>query len=667
MPQGGGQQMLPIAGQVGQYIAYNNVPFTGQGGQYNAYHNPLSNTSHGSNMPVLTGPSQPIAVTQPNTSSQWMGPPAQTVAWTNTPTQIPQGHQMNVAGSGPAMFSQPQGQQVYDTGPQYQPSYYNPAAASFQTDHILMGNERISRKSARATMDRLRVSLKALVGDETVYVGACTGVDYKLSHHNDAVFFVDALARKLEMADGRVWGFPTDQLCTDGIFRPVPDQGTPFRVELFSQLIPSSSATRTMMTPNTLVTTYLINGSRCQVPYEQVTITDWARILVAEAAAVPSTKAAAKNAIDSVQLEPGEAWTSASARMLLHMQALGASQDRPFESEAKFFWRFVAAGTTVDILDRTLRLFLPQPSDYGGMESYLVQVTRKIKDTCIAMQVDYNNPSSEAMKRRGTLLSKIHTEFISDLSNRSNRFFSAEELGSKQRQVNGKRAALSVGALSHRRPIGGGNGERTPFTRQSTRFTRRSLLGALTGDPLHSEHADLFSQITACLESDTSDSDVVELPNQKAQVAAFDNRAASKPGATGTPYQPRTLRRSAAESAEQNPRAHKIRRTGTSEAFSEEEELPEPGDNEDLVFEALRRKNVCFFHARGLRCPYNGGGKRCRFSHDNKVVPAGMYARKKALTQEEEAKGAMLAAYGGDIDGLSVATSATEEDSDNNA
>lgn len=91
-----------------------------------------------------------------------------------------------------------------------------------------------------------------------MYVGTCTGIDIKLSKHNDAVFFIDALSKQMEMADGRVWSFPQDQLCTDGIIRPVPDEGTPFRVvELFSKLIPASSATRSMMVPNTWVTTYI--------------------------------------------------------------------------------------------------------------------------------------------------------------------------------------------------------------------------------------------------------------------------------------------------------------------------------------------------------------------------------------------------------------------------
>lgn len=36
----------------------------------------------------------------------------------------------------------------------------------------------------------------------------------------------------------------------------------------------------------------------------------------------------------------------------------------------------------------------------------------------------------------------------------------------------------------------------------------------------------------------------------------------------------------------------------------EEEELPEPDDNPTLIFQALKRQNVCFYHAKGLKCPH---------------------------------------------------------------
>ena len=83
-------------------------------------------------------------------------------------------------------------------------------------------------------------------------------------------------------------------MCSDGYMRPIPDAGTPFRVELFTKLIPSSSATRNPMKPGTMVTTYLVNGIQLQVPHEQITITDWARILVNEAASSVSSRRFAK-------------------------------------------------------------------------------------------------------------------------------------------------------------------------------------------------------------------------------------------------------------------------------------------------------------------------------------------------------------------------------------
>lgn len=160
-----------------------------------------------------------------------------------------------------------------------------------------------NRKSARQSMERIIKSMKPRQGDETAFVGVSTGESNKRSSHNDAVAFVDELSRKMQVEDGGIWAFPVDQHCTDGYTRPVADALTSLRVECLSKLIPLGLATRSMMNPGTLVNTYLITGGRLMVPFEQVTITDWTRLLVAELAATPVARQAAVQALSAINLQ----------------------------------------------------------------------------------------------------------------------------------------------------------------------------------------------------------------------------------------------------------------------------------------------------------------------------------------------------------------------------
>ena len=694
--QQGGWSQPGVAYQPGvfQHQAGWSQPQAGyvpQSNAYDAMSSSYTGRNHRSNIPVLQGPSMPaVSVQQPVPTFSWgttpnvyqpgyrgpvtdpnvqplqgqhtpaagfSGPDPQVYAHqrvnqapvpypasSSAPPQVPaQGYPPYSSSTGGQPHFQAQGYQPHVYEPRQPSSYDGRPAVSAGSEHIILGGEKVSRKSARTSMDRVYKSFKVLPGDETVYVGPSTSVNHKLTYHNDAVFFVDALSKYLDVADGSIWGFPMDQLCTDQRTRPIPDAGTPFRVELFSRLIPHSSATRSSMVPQTLVTTYLINGSRCKVPYEQVTITDWSRILVAEAAKSQTARDAAQVAMNNIELEKGEAWLSAAARMLLHVRTKHANPDRPFTSEARYFWRFAAAQTVNEAMERTLRLFLPEQTDFGSMESLLVGSVREVKDLCESLQVDYSDPASPEMLRRGSELQQIYNTFVNDLSNRSSSFYSGYDKP-KTTSFGSRRNSVSVGALSNRKPLGNCSEDRIRPSRGQPKFNRNHLLGALA----------------ECLGSTAE---------YEPQVAAFDNRAASKPGATGTPFQnkpQKRVRRSSGSgsdaSLESSSRAPKTRRTGSAAAspLSDEEELPEPNDSPEVIFKAVKRRKVCFFYATGVKCPHNGGGRRCLFKHDDPIITYGYYATQQPPTREEVANLAMLRAYGDDIEGESVSTSDTE-------
>ena len=54
-------------------------------------------------------------------------------------------------------------------------------------------------------------------------------------------------------------------------------------------------------------------------------------------------------------------------------------------------------------------------------------------------------------------------------------------------------------------------------------------------------------------------------------------------------------------------------------------ESPEPDDDHELIIRILRKRRVCFYHARGFPCPHHEETTKGRFSHDDREVPYGQY------------------------------------------
>lgn len=149
--------------------------------------------------------------------------------------------------------------------------------------------------------------------------GVSTGEPDELASTNNAGTFVDVLMKTDEKEDGEVWSFPQGQLCTDGSVRPVPDALTPLRLECFSKLIPLNLATRTEIVPNTMIDTFLVSGSCLIVPFAQVTITDWCRLLVSAFAITPIARQAGK-LMENISLRTGEEWRAASPRLVWYVR-----------------------------------------------------------------------------------------------------------------------------------------------------------------------------------------------------------------------------------------------------------------------------------------------------------------------------------------------------------
>ena len=100
---------------------------------------------------------------------------------------------------------------------------------------------------------------------EYAFVGLSTGHQKKLTTRNDPVAFCDKLKKVMAGEEGGIWAMPEDQTTVDGISTlPQADYLTPMRVE------------------NTMVEVYPVQGGSAILLFHEETVTDWARLLVAE-------------------------------------------------------------------------------------------------------------------------------------------------------------------------------------------------------------------------------------------------------------------------------------------------------------------------------------------------------------------------------------------------
>ena len=56
-------------------------------------------------------------------------------------------------------------------------------------------------------------------------------------------------------------------------------------------------------------------------------------------------------------------------------------------------------------------------------------------------------------------------------------------------------------------------------------------------------------------------------------------------------------------------------------------EAPKPYASESAIKQFILNNSVCFYHARGQRCPTMGAQGYCPYSHARQPVPWGAYAR----------------------------------------
>ena len=110
-------------------------------------------------------------------------------------------------------------------------------------------------------------------------------------------------------------------------------------------------------------------------------------------------------------------------------------------------------------------------------------------------------------------------------------------------------------------------------------------------------------------------------------LAAYSTQPASLPGKGGTPFVPtsKSSRRQGAKPPQTTTSASRRWQKEGDEQRTMKDPLPLPPNTaaKGEIEEALRSRNICFFHALGQDCPFHETG--CRFSHEEGDVAYGFH------------------------------------------
>ena len=513
--------------------------------------------------------------------------------------------------------------------------------------------EPISPKEAQRVVNKI-VSDMGMSKGQDGFVGLVVDPQGELSWRNDPVLFVDKFTKTTAQVEGTAWAMPQDQFSTDGInpARPRADRLTPWRVECFGKLSADTLATRDLMRPHTTVEVPLVQGGLCHIPFEEVTAKEWCRMLVAEVAHSGQAQRRAAVALDEIRLLQGESWMAAARRLVLHVRAATADETRPHASEEAYFWRYVSGRQVAELCERAVNLFFASASDRNGMESLLVQVGTDVKRHLTPVHVEPGKPLSDGMVRRGVVSHGIFYGIVEALLTRCSRYPLATTPAGRSR------GSVAVLSQSQRLPLGPGGasdyppreerrGGGKPPTREPPRAWRKKV------EALRDSACAALAAVDGGLFSEEEEEEEDETLGNRPHVAAFANVRASTPGAHGTPF---VSRKGGRDDRPYNRSREK------ADNRKEGEELPSPEAEDRVIIDALRQRRVCFFHARGSECPHKDAatGRECRFSHDEDVVPYGLYPRKNTPTQGPQLEPGMLtalemlSAYTGDEGGASA-------------
>ena len=264
------------------------------------------------------------------------------------------------------------------------------------------------------------------------------------------------------------------------------------------------------------------------------------------------------------------------------------------------------------------------------------------------MPVDVSHPNSEYMVQRGIISGRCFGGFVYDLAGRANRYHPGTELTLTPKD----RDLGAVGLRSLKKSLDEEDGHYT---------TNKESLGKRNASRSFNSVRAIAKPVIALLEdlvAQASEEEEEDAESSEGELmGAFANVPASTPGRHGTPFiakkrarrnePPQVKRPFARREGTPTPTPTPMATASPEEKDKEgrlESELPHPDNDQEVINQAIRRRNVCFYHARGDTCPHQQAG--CRFSHDSTVIPFGYYPRNKIAALSELTRVEMEQAYG---------------------
>ena len=191
------------------------------------------------------------------------------------------------------------------------------------------------------------------------------------------------------------------------------------RRELLQDLIISDSlCTFDKHTSHGSVSVPQIDEKFRQVPSQQVKMAEWLRILTREGLMQSGSVEAAEVAIASVKVKGAKARRAAARCLVLVFRAFTADRERPHVSDATSFWRQVSEKQLTDLLERLVRLLLPNGLHQAGLESAMHAQFLRVRTDVRPLQVGYVNPLGQGMASRGNKTEGFFMEFVYSVSDR---------------------------------------------------------------------------------------------------------------------------------------------------------------------------------------------------------------------------------------------------------
>ena len=354
-----------------------------------------------------------------------------------------------------------------------------------------------------------------------------------LTEPNCAVFLEEKLRSSFRTLESGVVRLEPDEM-VNGVWTTMPDQYTPRRVELLSEFVHDHLATRDAMNSDEPVEVWSITGEVQRKQKEDVTGTDWLRLLVREQALTSISKELALAALDAVSRQPNEAFAAAAARVVKTFRASFANPDRPCVSETQFFWRFVTESDMRILFNHLTDVLMPNPFERNGVSGLLLDHTQRISESLRKLRLEWHDPCSQVMVARGVETHRLYKTFAEILSARSVSCCtpSAPKRGSKK--------------------VGGDN--MFSLTELSEAFASKESLAAFVGanhargTPLANAHS------LSAMYTGHSTNPVLPEPALESTlpcVAAFQNQVASTPGQHGVPFESSTRSASTVQQQQQ--------------------------------------------------------------------------------------------------------------------